>query len=342
MNPRILSLGTAVPRFSATQHEIIEYLGFTSKVSESIFRNTGIERRYTYINPATFHQDPSWQQLMEHYGHGVVELGAKAARDALGEIPLSAVGLLTFSSVTGYVCPAPSYALAAELGLSEDISHTNILGQGCQASVPNVQRAYEWLKCRGAGFALTTTVELCSCTYFPQHDESDLEWVVAASIFGDGASAAVLGYSDDPRYPEIIDFESYFSKEYLDLLGYKWQDGRLKVILDRRVPEVVPPAMRRVTERLLGRNGLGYRDIKNWMIHPGGKAVLENIEKELGLSREQTWASWEVMRKYGNMSSATLGFIARAVQHRSPEPGYGIALTQGAGTAVNAMLLKWG
>lgn len=341
MNPRILSLGTALPKHRATQDEALHYFGWKSSLAKSIFKNTGIETRYSYVDPAKFAESPSWQELCELYEKGVVELGVAAGEDALGELDRNDVSLLTFSSVTGYLCPSSSYAIAAGLGLREDISHTNILGQGCQAAVPNVQRTYEYLRARGTGHALMTTVELCSCTWFPVENERDLEYIIASSLFGDGASAALLGYSDDPRYPEIVDFESYFTREYLDLLGFKWQDGRLKVVLDRRVPEIVPPAMKKVVDLILSRNGLSYGDIKHWMIHPGGKTVLEGIEQQLGLSHEQTVDSWEIMRTHGNMSSSTVGFIAKETQRRQPE-GYGLVLTQGAGVAVNGMLLKWG
>lgn len=343
MQPRILSLGFAVPGYSCSQEEALGYLGYTSPGIRKIFKNTGIQRRYSWIEPKRFLLQPSWQELCTEYAKGVVEVGVAAAKDALGEISVDRIGLITFVSVTGYSCPSPSYAIAGALGLRADVSHSNLLGQGCEAALPGLERAYDYVL-RTRKLALCVSVELPSCTYFPSTDPRDLEYVISASLFGDGASAAVIGLQDtNPEFPEILDFESYFSPQYIDLLGYKWEEGRMKVILDKRVPEIVPPLMREVAEKVLSRNGLSKEDIRFWIIHPGGKSVLENIERELGLSREQTHYSWKIMSEYGNMSSATIGAIAKALQEeRRPKDGRGMVLTQGAGTAVNACLIRWG
>ena len=340
MNPKILSLGFAVPQYSATQSEVMGYFGFKSPMTRRIFEATGIERRYGYVDPTIYKRDPSWQELTEWYKKGAVELGALAARDALDGYSMEDISLITFSSVSGYVCPAPSYAIAAELGLRSNVVHTNILGQGCQSACPSLERAYDHVKSKG-GLALSVTAEICSATWFPTRNERDLEYIVSASIFADGASAAVVGYDDNPRHPEIIDFESFYDPEYLDLLGYAWVDGRLKVVLSMDVPKVVPPLIRQTVDVILKRNSLSKRDISHWMIHPGGRTVLENVEKELELSREQTHWSWEVMRRFGNMSSSTLGCIAKHVQQHDNPSGWGVAATMGAGTAVNACLVKW-
>ena len=340
MNPKILSLGFCVPQYSATQSEVMEYFGFKSPMTRRIFENTGIERRYGYVDPAIYKREPSWQELTEWYKKGAVELGIKVAREALEGYSIEDVGQITFVSVTGYECPAPSYAIAAGLGLKSNVVHSNILGQGCQAALPGVERAYDHIKSHG-GLALSISAEICSATYFPQHDEHDLEYIICASIFADGATAAVIGTDSDPRHPEIVDFESYYSPKYLDLLGYKWVDGRLKVMLSVDVPKVVPPLMRQTVDIILKRNSLTRQDISHWMIHPGGKTVLENVEKELELSREQTRWSWEVMRMYGNMSSSTLGAIAKMTQQHDNPSGWGVACTMGAGTAVNACLVRW-
>lgn len=340
MNPKVLSLGFAVPQYNASQSEVMDHFGFKSPATRRIFENTGIERRYGYVDPTIYKRDPSWQELTELYKKGAVELGVKAARQALEGYPTEDISLITFSSVSGYMCPAPSYAIAAELGLRSNVVHTNILGQGCQSAAPSLERAYDHVESRG-GLALSVTSEICSATYFPQHNERDLEYIVSASLFADGASAAIVGYDDNPHHPEIIDFESFYDPEYLDLLGYDWVDGRLKVKLSMRVPEVVPPLIRQTVDKLLERNSLSRRDISHWILHPGGKTVLEGIERELELTQKQTYWSWEVMRKFGNMSSSTLGCIAKHVQQYDNPSGWGVACTMGAGTSINCCLIKW-
>ena len=213
----------------------MEYFGYKSPFTKRIFESTGIERRYSWVDPKRFASLPSWQEMCEEYAVGVIEMGVRAARDALDNYDAKDIGSLTFVSVTGYTCPSPSYAIAGKLGLPTNIIHSNLMGQGCEAAVPGLERAYDYVA-RTGKLALTVSVELCSTTYFPISSERDLEYITSASIFADGATAAIVGLSDNERLPEMVDFESFFSPEYIDLLGYKWVDGRLKVVLSRDVP----------------------------------------------------------------------------------------------------------
>jgi len=341
MKPKILSLGFVVPQFSANQTEAMQYLGFKSGLTRKIFEATGIERRYAYFDPRRYLSEPSWQDMCDEYAKGVVEMGVKAVDDALDEYDRQEIGNITFVSVTGYTCPSPSYAIAGRLGLRSDIVHTNIIGEGCEAAIPGLERAYDYTLRTGAK-SLMVSVELCSCTYFPTTNERDIEYVVSASIFGDGATAAVVGFSNDDQYPEIHDFESHFDPQYLDLLGYKWEDGRLKVVLSRDVPDIVPPLIAQTVDKMLERNRLRREDISHWILHPGGRAVLENLEHELGLEHGQAYWSWEVMKRFGNMSSSTIGAIAKYIQKHDSPRGWGVAASMGAGTAVNTLLCHWG
>lgn len=343
MNPRVMSLGYAVPKWRNTQDEILEALGWKGRVAKSIFAGAGIDERYSYIDPARFKDGLSWQQLCDEYKAGALELGVAAARDTFEPaFDVARIGLITFASVTGYTCPSMSYAIAAELGLRSNVVHCDLLGMGCEAAHPALERSVDYVKAHPGELALAISTEICSATLYPA-PETDLEYLVSSAIFGDASSAAIVGYSDEACWPEMMDFESYYSPDYLDLLGFKWENGMLKVVLSREVPNVVPPLIAKTVNAILGRNGLSKDDVAHWIIHPGGKAVLENIEKELGLQRSQTFWSWEVMRKFGNVSSATLGIIAKHVQqNEQPLEGWGIAVTMGAGTAVNAALLRWG
>lgn len=343
MNPRVISLGYAVPQYRRTQTEILEALGWKGRIAKSIFAGAGIDERYSYIDPARFRSGLSWQQLCDEYKAGALELGVAAAHDAFGPgFDVGRIGLISFASVTGYTCPSMSYPIAAELGLRPNVVHSDLLGMGCEAAHPALERSVDYVKAHPGELALAISTEICSATVYPA-DEADREYLVSSAIFGDASSAAIVGFSDEPAWPEIVDFESFYSPEYLDLLGYKWENGMMKVVLSREVPNIVPPLIAKTVGIILARNGLCKDDVAHWIIHPGGKAVLENIEKELGLERSQTHWSWEVMRKFGNVSSATLGIIAKHVQqYERPRSGWGIAATMGAGTAVNAALVRWG
>jgi predicted naringenin-chalcone synthase len=336
---RILSLGLAFPEFTVTQEQALDYLGYTGERARKIFLNTGIEKRYLWCD-ARWLREAEWQRLVEEYERGAPVLSCQAIGQAMDDgLFLDEIGMLVFCSVSGYAVPSQSFPIAKELGMSEDMEHENLLGQGCQSAVPGLRAAYRFVRQTGRK-AMVVNTELCSATYFPA-PETDVENVVANALFGDASSTTILGLSDDPKYPEIVGFGSYFSGAHMNLLGYRWVNGRLKCRLDPRVPKVVPILAVRLVNSLLRRHKLQKSDISHWIVHPGGKRVLENIEKHLGLAREQTQHSWDVMREVGNVSSATLGIIGKVTQQKKPQ-GYGIALTMGAGTSVEAALLRWG
>lgn len=338
MAVRVLSLGRAVPLMRISQDDALAVFGYTSPKAKRIFRESAVITRHHWV-PADKLTHLSWQEQTEQYHAGAVALSVQAVDKALCGYRLADVRSLTFCSVTGYTCPSLSYEIAGKLGLPEDIVHGDLIGMGCQGGLPGLERAYDSVRGR-SGLAVMVATEICSATYFPA-PEDDWENLVANAIFADGSAAAVVGESDDLRYPEVIGFGNCFKAEYLDLLGYKWQDGRLKVVLSPDVPRVVPGLMKQTIERLLERHGVGIEEVGTWVIHPGGKQVLMEIERTMGLSRHHTRHSWDILRDYGNCSSATIGMIAQRA-HREATPGYGVVCTMGAGTAVAAALLKWG
>lgn len=338
MATRILSLGRAVPLKRITQDDALAVFGYSSPKARRIFRESAVATRHHWV-PADQLTKLSWQEQTEQYHAGAVALSVQSIDEALCGYRRSDVRSLTFCSVTGYTCPSLSYEIAGKLGLREDVVHSNLLGQGCEAAVPGLERAVDTVRGRG-GLAVTVATEICSATYFPSPEE-DWERLVANAIFADASAAAVVGESDDLRYPEVIGFESCFKPEYLDLLGYAWEEGRLKVVLSPEVPRIVPPLIRATVDRLLDRYNVSREQIGTWIIHPGGKHVLQQIERVLGLSRQHTQHSWDIMRDFGNCSSATIGLIAKRA-HRDATPGYGVLCSMGAGTAIGTALLKWG
>ena len=284
---RLLSLGFAVPPYAVTQEQALAAFGWKTPRSRRIFESAAIDTRYTWIAPDRLAKGLSWQDCVEEYQAGASYLGVTAATRALDGHGVDNIGHIGFASVSGYSCPSMSYAIAGQLNLSSDVVHSDLLGMGCSAGLPALERARDYLVSHPDKLALAMTVEICSATMFPA-PESDLEYVVATAIFGDGAAAAVLGESDDPRYPALVDFESFFSAEHINLLGYEWKDGRLKVVLSMHVPKIVPPLIKQTVLSMLKRNGLDLSDIEHWIIHPGGRKVLENIQTELGMTQDQT------------------------------------------------------
>jgi len=164
----------------------------------------------------------------------------------------------------------------------------------------------------------------------------------ANAIFGDGASAALIGFDDDPRHPYLVDFETYFDPENLKHLGFVWQDGRLRVLLSRQIPRIVPSVVRPPVEKILQRHYLRLNDIRWWVIHPGGSAVLNNLKDKLGIPEKKMALSREALRLFGNCSSSSIGIVGKLLMGGDVRPGdWGLVVSLGAGLSAGATLLHW-
>lgn len=334
MTPKIISLGYALPETEYTQAEIFNMMGYKSPRILRIFENAGIERRYLWTNPV----GKSWQELTQEYQKASIELSKRAILDCLDGRTVDDVGCLIFSSCTGYTCPGISHHLARELDMPDNLIHANLLGMGCEASSPSLTRAVDYVLAHDK-LALLVSCEPCSCAYFPA-PESDMENTITNCLFGDAAAAILIGYDNLPNHPEIVDIQSYFNKDYMDYLGFRWLDGRLKCVLHKDVPRVSGMLVKEAVDRILRSNKLSAADIDHWAIHPGGLRVLGEIEKSLGLDQEKLSPSYEVLREVGNVSSATVIIVGKQLNRVQP-PAWGLAVTMGAGFECGTALLRW-
>jgi len=342
MNPRILSVGTANPRHKFTQEEIYQLCGYQSEKVRSIFLNSGIERRHLYIDRRKFGLNETVDQLNQRYRQGSQEIASSAICDSMKKagIGLSQIDLIAVVSCTGYLCPGLSSLLIKRMGLRTDVQQANILGMGCGGAMPGLQRVFDYLKAHPGRTGLLVAVEICSAAYFI---DNSLETIVGNAICADGAAAAILGNSGFDSGPEIIDFESRICPEHLDKVGFTQVEGKLRIILHKDIPELAGPVSKEVINSLLSRNGLKRDQVKHWILHSGGRKVIDRLQRDLELKPEEVRHTKEVLRNYGNMSSPTVLFVLKEMMQReNPQKGeYGLMLALGPGLSVEAALLRW-
>ncbi len=344
MNPKIVSVGFAVPVMAHSQRESFSALGYPHQFWP-IFRDADIQKRHFFVAPNDANKK-SWQELCELYKEGALLLSREAVKSCLDSNDRSQIGCITFASCTGYQCPAMSYLIAADLGLPNDMEHTDIVGDGCQGAAPALKRAYDYTKLTGKQ-SLAVSTEICSAAYYPEPDgqavrEGEYELLRAKAIFADGSAAVLVGYDSDPRHPELVDFANNFDPRYVGHLGFRWVDGRLWVVLSREVPRIAPTVIAPAIFPLLERHNLKISDIKWFICHPGGKAIMNSIRDKLGFTEEQMALSRETMRQFGNTSSATIGIMSKLLMSKDVRPGdWGLMMTMGAGFAVVAALFRF-
>ena len=343
--PKIISIGFSVPHNSYTQEEIFQELGYPSHFRR-LFTEAQISKRHFWV-PLEKVRKLSFQEQQEEYLKGAIYLSKEAILNSLDGRDPQGIGCLVFCSCTGFA-PGPTvgHYLAKEIGLDVDVYITNIMSQGCESGFPGLKRAYDYTFTSGKS-SLVIACELSSCSYFPEPDgkpdpENHYELARANAIFADAASCCLVGYDNDWRHPEVVDTESYFDPKYLNDLGYTWRDGRLRVLLSKRVPDLAPEVVGKAVEGLLKRHPIEISDIHWWVIHAAGSSVLDNIRDTLRLPEEKMRLSREILKTYGNCSSATIGLIGKRLMQEDIQPGDKImVLSVGPGMTGGSSFLRF-
>jgi polyketide synthase Type III len=344
MNPRILSVGTANPPERFTQEETFRMAGYHSQRILEIFLNSDIDYRHFYVDRKNPNRLETPDQLNQRYLRGAMETGCRAVHRCLEGAGLTPrdVDLFLVCTCTGYLCPDLGSRLIGHMRFRPDVQRAPLLGLGCAGAVPTLQRAWDYAQAHPGRKALMLTVEICSASYYL---DNTLETVVGNAICADGAAAVLLSTQAEngSGFPEVLDFESFLNPDYLDKVGFEQREGKLRIILAAEIRDIAAPMIEKALGPLLERNGLTRGDIRFWVAHPGGRKVVDNVQKHFGLSDEQLRFSKTVLRNYGNMSSATVLFVLdEVVRSGGARPGdYGVMLALGPGMAAEAALVRW-
>ncbi|HLJ85975.1 MAG TPA: type III polyketide synthase [Candidatus Angelobacter sp.] len=349
---QIIGIGTANPSLKLTQEETFHLAGYKDERILSIFLNSGIDHRYFYIEGEPNRNETS-DQLNARFLRGAVKTGCEAIVESLksAETTVKDIDFLVVCTCTGYVCPDVGSRLIAHMGFSNSVRRASMVGLGCAGAVPTLQRAVDFVRANPGKKALMLAVEICSACYYVDHT---LETVVGNAICADGAAAFVLtaseaanGHSNAAqpslRYPQILDFESFINTDDIEEVGFQHRDGKLRIVLGVAVRYKAGPMIEKALLRLLERNGMSMSDVRFWVMHPGGRKVIDNVQEHFGMSDDQLVYSRNVLRNFGNMSSPTVMFVLdEVVRTGDPRPGdWGVMLALGPGIAAEAVLLRW-
>jgi predicted naringenin-chalcone synthase len=338
--PRIAAVATAVPPQRFSQDELLRLAGYADARRTGFFANSEIEGRRLYLDAATFTPDESVDELQARFRRGALDLAAAAARratDAAGW-PLDTVDFLATTTCTGRLCPSLDAHLVARLGLPAGVQRVHVGDTGCGAAMVALQQAWNHLHAFPGHRALVVAVEICSAAYYL---DGRLESAVAHAIFADGAGALALA-ADGPG-PGVLEHRTRFRPEHLPAMGFEYPGGRPRVVLSKDVRRIGAAMMGEMVEALLAGQGLKRADVRHWVLHSAGRRVIEQAGRLLELDERDLRHSRAVLRRYGNMSSATVLFVLEELlRSGDPAPGdWGVMIALGPGFAAEGALLRW-
>ena len=243
-------------------------------------------------------------------------------------------------SCTGIMIPSMDAYLINKLNLRHDIVRLPVTEMGCAAGISGIIYAKNFLKANPGKRAAVIAVESPTATF--QLDDFSMANIVSAAIFGDGAACVLLSSHIDDEGPLILDEEMYhfYDSEYL--MGFKLSNSGLKMILDIDVPETIANHFPKIINPFLEKNNLKTDDLDHLIFHPGGKKIIQTVESlfsDLGKNIDDTK---EVLRLYGNMSSATVLYVLERIMDNKPKQGSkGLMLSFGPGFSAQKVLLQF-
>jgi alkylresorcinol/alkylpyrone synthase len=237
--------------------------------------------------------------------------------------------------------------------LRPDIKRTPIFGIGCAGGAIGLTRAADYALAYPDHTAAILCVEICSLTMQPE-DFSTAN-LIASGLFGDGAAAVIVrgsrtthrssnGSSQSSRPgPQILGTGSVFYPDTEEIMGWDISEAGFKIVLSPLLPDLIKGKLAGDVDAFLGRYQLRRADIGNWVIHTGGPKVLDSIQGTLELKDSDLDRSWECLRQFGNLSSASVLLVLEEVlMNDTPPPGtYGVLMAMGPGFCLEMILLKW-
>jgi alkylresorcinol/alkylpyrone synthase len=143
--------------------------------------------------------------------------------------------------------------------------------------------------------------------------------------------------------PEIVNARSVFYPDSEDIMGWDISEKGFRIVLSPKLTDLIRVHLAHDVDTFLNSLGLARRDIENWVMHPGGPKVLEAVADALGLSGQELEPSRECLRRFGNLSSASVLLVLEEVMgHHRPAPGtLGLMVAMGPGFCAELILLRW-
>ena len=348
----ILGVGTAHPPARYTKAECLAAFeksawfarldGRAHLIARTVLqRDNGIESRWLAVDSLdeVFTIDPN--TLSRRFLTHAPVLAAQAGECALVKAGLQApqIDAVVVSTCTGYLCPGLSGHVVERLGLRPDVQAFDLVGQGCAAALPNLMLGNALLGAGACKHVLSICVEVSSAAMYLDNDPGVL---ISACLFGDGAGAAVLALEPGRvgRRMAWKNSTSLIEPGERSALMFEQRDGMLRNILTRAVPALAADYAQRVLGTVLERAGLNPGDVGTWLMHAGGRDVLQALEKRLELQPVDLRYSAAMLREYGNLSSAFVYFVLEAALADDAAPGWWWLSSFGAGFSCHGALLE--
>jgi len=338
------AIGTATPAYQYRQSQIADF--FVKHMAEDermarmlriLHQKSGIDTRYSVLpdfGGKGNYQLQSGDQAVDIkrrtalFKEHAPPLAAQAIHNCLSQCDteLSEITHVISVTCTGLTAPGLEIQLPQLLGMRSDIQRFAINFIGCYAALPGLRLADTICKASPHAKVLLVCTELCTLHFRKAHSSDNL---LANTLFADGAAATLIG-ARAPTFPhlELLDFQQLLMPDAAGEMSWQPSAEAFEMRLSSYIPQLVDGAIPTLLEKFAHTDGNA-----NWAVHPGGRRILEAVARGLTLPDAALSASFEVLRNYGNMSSATILFVLaemlRTEAFAAEVPSYALAFGPG-------------
>lgn len=330
----------------------------TKSIIHRIYSKSGIEKRHTVVgdfnangDPRLFFQQdgtmetPSTGTRNRLYARHAKKLFVEVAQSLLEKNPSVDKKDITHVitvSCTGFFAPGPDYEIVKQLGLDRSTQRFHLGFMGCYAAFPALKMAESFCRSQEDAVVMVVCLELCSL-HLQKSDRTD--HLISASVFADGGGGVLVSRREPSNGGPVISLDNFatsIAEQSEDDMAWTIGDTGFNMVLSSYVPEIIESNLELTLRPLLSKHGIEKRSITHWAIHPGGRAILDKVEKNLGLDREQLASSRDVLAEYGNMSSATIFFVLNHLweQPMQSDSEYILAMAFGPGLTIESGLFR--
>ena len=290
-----------------------------------LYQQSGIRSRYSvvpdYSRPVSewkFYPQsenlepfPSLEQRMAVFNRYAPQLSVDAIRNCLELHPEPGITHLITVSCTGMSAPGLDLQVAELLDLPKNIFRTSVNFMGCYAAIHALKMADAFCTSDPHAKVMVVCTELCTLHF---QREPTMDNIASSLLFSDGAAACLVTNGGEGL--ELRHFYSEVVPKGKRDMAWELSSSGFLMTLSGYVPDLIEEDFHSVVQRSLQHGALHREDITDWCIHPGGKRILQAIQKSMGLPEGSLRQSYDVLHDYGNMSSATILFVLKKMMHQ--------------------------
>ncbi|MGB2710189.1 MAG: 3-oxoacyl-[acyl-carrier-protein] synthase III C-terminal domain-containing protein [Conexibacter sp.] len=340
MNIRVSDIAVANPASSYSQDEMLELLGLTGdRFAETVFARCGVTSRRFDLTPEAL--SLTLQERTVQTEEQLLRLAIESI-DELGLDPqlIGTVITATYYSLGG---PTLAHRLLEHYEMDPTTDKYHVVGVGCASAVPLFKVAAQSMRDHPGKHALVVAAESITGFMTRVAEDDERTKTVGFSLFGDGCAAALLTNGASVGGPAILATRVHQVGGTLGAVNFRLEADDSFMHIGRELPQIAKAQLRELVDDFLAASDTTRAGIAHWLVHPGGRGIIDGVQAGLDLSEEDVAVSRDVLDRFGNMGTPSSFYVLReTIAQRTPAAGdLGLMVTIGPGVTIGLMLLEW-